>query len=156
MSKKLTVGNESFDYPITGTNNYGEPATDWADAISDAVSEFFGPGDIRTTETALANNTTADVAGLVFDISFVQRIKIEGLITRKISSPAETRVESFVVEGAYNGSDFNITIEFSGDDTEVELFMVGGQVRYTASDVTNTSEMSIKFRAQTIVDEAAI
>lgn len=156
MSKKLTVGNESFDYPITGTNNYGEGATDWADAVTDAVAEFFGPGDIRTTEAALANNTTADVAGLVFDTAYVQRIKIEGIITRKISIPAATNVEAFIIEGAYNGSEFNITVEFSGNDTEVDLFMVGGQVRYTSADVTNTSEMTIKFKASVIIDETAI
>jgi hypothetical protein len=152
MSKKLTVGNESFDYPITGTNNYGEGATDWSEAITDAVAEFFGPGDIRTTEAALANNTTADVSGLVFDTAYVQRVKVEGIITRKFNSNP-TKTESFMIEGSYNTSEFNITVEFSGDDTEVELFMNGGQVRYTSADVADTSEMTIKFKASTIISE---
>lgn len=155
MSKKLTVGNESFDYPITGTNNYGEGATDWAEAINSAVSEFFGPGDIRTTEAALANNTTADVSGLVFDTAFVQRIRIEGIITRKFNS-SPTQTEAFIIEGAYNTVDFNITVEFSGDDTEVDLFMNGGQVRYTSADVADTSEMTIKYSAKVIIDEEAV
>lgn len=156
MSKKLTIGNESFDYPITGTNNYGEGASDWAEAATNAISEFFGPGDIRTSEAALANNTTADVAGLVFDTAFVQRIRIEGFITRNITSPVEVRTEAFVIEGAYNGTDFGYTVEFSGDDTQVDLFMSGGQVRYTSEDVTNTGDMTIKFAAKVQIDETAI
>lgn len=155
MSKKLTVGSETFDYPTTGNINYGEEATGWSEAITDAVSEFFGPGDIKTTETLLANNTTDDIAGLAFDTSFVQRITVEGIITRKFNS-SPTQVEAFSVEGAYNGTEFNITAEYSGDDTDVVLFMNGGQFRYTSADVADTSELTIKFKASTIIDEEAI
>ena len=155
MTKKLTVGSESYDYPVQGDPNYGEPATDWADAVTDAVSEFFGPGDIRTTEAALVDGTTADVAGLSFDTAFVQRIEVTGIITRKFNS-SPTKVESFTIEGAYNGVEFNISLEYTGDDTQVTLFMNGGQMRYTADTVADTSEMSIKFQASTIIDETAV
>ncbi len=155
MSKKLTIGSESFDYPVTGTPNYGEEATGWAEAVTDAVAEFFGPGDIKTTETLLQNNNTGDVSGLSFDTSFVQRIKVEGIITRKFNS-SPTQTESFVSEGSYNGTEFNITVEFSGEDTEVELFMLGGQFRYTSADIADTSELTIKYKATTIIDELKV
>ena len=155
MSKKLTIGSESFDYPVTGGPNYGEPATGWAEAATDAISEFFGPGDIRTTEAALADGTTADIAGLSFDTAFVQRIEVTGIITRKFNS-SPTKVESFTIEGAYNGVEFNISAEYVGDDTQTTLFMNNGQFRYTADTVADTSEMSIKFQASTIIDETAV
>jgi len=156
MTKKLTVGSESFDYPVTSDNNYGEPATNWASEINDTVAEFFGPGDIKTTESVILDGTTANVAGLLFDTTFVQRIEITGIITRKFNS-SPTKVEAFLVVGSYNGvGDFDITVEFSGDDSEVTLAVTGGQFTYTAATVADTSEMSIKFKAQTIIDKDAI
>lgn len=163
-NKKLTVGNESYDYPITGTNNYGEGATDWAEAITDVASEFFGPGDITTTEAGLngidnGNGTsTGLVSGLTFDTAFVQRIKVEGILTREytVASSLPQEVESFTIEGAYNGSVFNITCEYAGDDTEIELFVDGGQFKFTSLNKANTLQLSIKYKASTIIDDEAV
>ena len=132
-SKKLQVGNDIFDYPVTGSSNYGEEATGWADAITEAVKEIKGPGDISTTETILSGTDNLDgtstgfVSGLQFDTSFVQRISVTGIITREytVASGKSREVESFVIEGAYNGVEFNITEEMAGDDTEVTLFTSG-------------------------------
>jgi hypothetical protein len=169
-SKKLSVGNDTYDYPITGTNNYGEDATGWADAITEAVKEVIGPGDISTTEVALigtdeGSSITGFIAGLQFDTAFVQRIRVEGILTRKytVASGLSSEVEAFVSEGAYNGSEFNITNDFSGDDTEVELFMDGGQYKFRYQKATTadpigdkTQQVSIKFKAKVLIDEEAI
>lgn len=163
-NKKLSVGNDTFDYPINGTNNYAEGATGWAEAITDVVKEFFGPGDITTTETALIGTDNLDgtstgfISGLQFDTAFVQRIRVEGIITRKYTgaSMKATEVESFISEGAYNGVEFNISNEFTGDDTEVELFIDGGQYKFTSVNVADTQELKIKFTAKVIIDEEAI
>lgn len=155
MTKKLTVGTESYDYPITGDENYGQDASGWAESITEAVAEIFGPGDIRTTETLLLNNTTGDITGLSFDTGFVQRIQVRGLITRKFNS-SSTQTEAFVVEGSYNGVELNITVDYSGEDTKVSLFTNGGQFRYTSEDVPDTSELSVKFNATTIIDESLV
>lgn len=155
MSKKITVGTESFDYPITGDSNYGEGATNTIEALADAVAEFFGPGDIKTSETALADGTTADVTGLSFDTTFVQRIEIKGFITRTFNS-SPTKVEAFTIEGAYNGTAFNISKTYDGEDTEVVLFMTAGQVRYTSQTVADTNTLTIKYQASTIIDEDAV
>lgn len=163
-SKKLQVGNDTFDYPITGSSNYGEEATGWADAITEAVKEIKGPGDISTTETILAGTDNLDgtstgfVSGLQFDTSFVQRITVTGIITReyKVASGKSREVESFTIEGAYNGVEFNFTEEFSGDDTEVVLFMVGGQFKFTSVNVVDTQELKIKFQGKALIDEDAL
>lgn len=157
MSKKLTIGTQVFDYPITGSSNYGEEATGWAEAATDAIKEIKGPGDISTTETILVG-LDGFVSGLQFDTSFVQRISVTGIITREytLASGKSREVESFVIEGAYNGLEFNITQEFSGDDTEVEFYVVGGQFKFTSADVTDTLELKIKFSAKAVIDEEAL
>ena len=156
-SKKLTIGSETFDYPITGSSNYGEEATAWAEAASEVLKEVSGPGDISTTETILVG-LDGFVSGLQFDTSFVQRISVTGIITREftVASGKSRQVESFTIEGAYNGVEFNITEEFSGDDTEVEFYVVGGQFKFTSADVADTQELKVKFLGKALVDEDAL
>jgi len=157
MTKKLQVGDETFDYPITSDINYGEDASDWADAVTEALKTVQNPGDIPVTEAALVGTsdgtfTTGTIPGLNFDTSFVQRILVEGQITREfVSDP--TDVESFTVNGVYNGSEFKIAASYAGDDTEVELDVTGGQFTFKSLDDVNTTSITIKFKAKTIIDE---
>ena len=157
MTKKLQVGDDIYNYPVQGDINYGEAATDWADAITEAVKEIKSPGDISTTEANLVGTsdgtfTTGTIPGLLFDTSFVQRILVEGNITRIITGIG-TLVESFTVVGAYNGTSFNISASYSGDETEVELDVNAGQFTFKSLDNPNTTTLSIKFKAKVIIDE---
>jgi hypothetical protein len=160
MSKKLVVREEVFEYPDTGDINYGEEATGWAEEITDIAAEISGPGDIPTTEVVLTGTLNGDfvegnVTGLNFDTSFVQRILVEGFITRNfVGGGTPTRVESFVIEGAYNGSVFNITTEFSGDDCEVEFDTNGGQLTFSYLNIAGTDEVRVKYKAKAIIDES--
>ncbi len=156
-SKKLQVGNDIFDYPITGSSNYGEEATGWADAITEAAKEIKGPGDISVSEDILIG-LSGSISGLQFDTSFVQRISVTGIITREytIASGKSREVESFVIEGAYNGVEFNITQEFAGDDTEVEFSVVGGQFFFNTITVDDTQELKIKFQGKAVIDQDAL
>ena len=163
-SKKLQIGNDIFDYPITGSSNYGEEATGWATDVTEAIKEIKGPGDISTTEVILVGTDNLDgtstgfISGLQFDTSFVQRISVTGIITREytIASGKSREVESFVIEGAYNGVEFNISEEMVGDDTRVELFIVGGQFKFTSVNDIDTQTLKIKFKASALVDEEAL
>ena len=163
MSIKLQVGTETYDYPETGDSNYGEEATAWAEAITEALKSVFGPADIPTTETTLTgidngNGTvTGNITGLVFDTSFVQEIEIKGIIKREYNTLA-TKVENFNITGSYNGSVFNIAPVYVGDDTEVIIEVTGGQFTFTsnknADDALNG--LTIKFKATAIVDESLL
>ena len=155
MTKRIRIGNRSFDYPITGDINYGEDATGAVVALAEAVAEFFGPGDIRTTDTSLQNGTSSDVTGLSFDVSFVQRIEVTGIITRSFNT-LPTITEAFTINGAYNGTDLIISVQYAGDDTQVEFNNNLGQITYTSADVPDTSSLSVRFRASTIIDEQNI
>jgi hypothetical protein len=162
-TKKLTIGSQTFEYPIVGSSNYGEEATAWAEAATAVLAEVKGPGDISITESILTGEssggfTTGDISGLQFDTSFVQRISIVGLITRKYieDSGKPQEVESFTIEGAYNAVEFNFSQVFAGDDTEVEFSEVNGQFRFKALNKLDTLELSIKFQAKTVIDKEVL
>ena len=159
-SKKLTIGSQVFDYPITGTGNYGEEATAWAEAASEVLAEIKGPGDISVTETLLSGTEsggyyTGNISGLVFDTSFVQRIVITGIITRTFTvvSGLPDLVESFSIEGAYNGIQINFSQTFDGDDSDMEFTATGGQFGFKYLDVADTLQVSIKYQAKTMIAE---
>lgn len=160
-TKKLTIGNDTFEYPINGTGNYGEEATAWANAVTVALQEVKGPGDISTTETTLVGvdngdgTSTGIVSGLLFDVSFVQAIEINGLITRTFTDTS-IDVEYVSIKGGYDGVEFYFTEEYNGEDTEVEFSFDGGQVKFTSVNDANTVSRTFKFTAKAIVDSSVI
>lgn len=154
MTKRLQVGDEIFNYPTTGDSNYGESATAWATAVTDVLTNVIGPGDILTQQTELVG-ASGNVSGLVFDVSFVQRIVVEGFISRETQidpMTVEKKIESFMIEGVYNGADFIYSVEYVGDDTLVELSFTGGQCTFTQTVIPD-STVTIKFKAKSIIDE---
>ena len=161
MSKTLTLRDEVFQYPDVGDSNYGEAATGWAEEATDILGNVSGPGDIPTTEVALVGtsdgtHTTGTITNLTFDTSFVQSIQVKGFITRTYSDATPTQVEFFTIEGAYNGTSVNYSVEFAGDDTDFEFTNSGGQFTFKYLDIVNTDTVTIKFNASAIIDEASI
>lgn len=159
MPKNLIVVDEIYEYPVTGDNNYGEEATGWAEAITGVAAQISGPGDIPTTETNLlgissGGYVTGDITNLSFDTAYVQSIIITGHITRTYTDATPTQVEAFSIEGVYNGTEINFSTDLSGDDTEVEFDVNGGQFRFKYLEIANTDTVVIKFSAAAKVDEA--
>lgn len=163
MSKKLIVGDEVYNYPDTGDINYGEEATGWAEDITDIAAEVRGPGDIATTEVTLSGTpsgdyTVGDITNLNFDTAYVQSIEVTGFITRTYSDATPTKVEFFRIQGAYDGTNINYSVEYSGTDTELEFTVSAGQFGFsyltTFPAATTTDELMIKYKAKTLVDEA--
>ena len=160
-TKKLTIGNDTFEYPINGTGNYGEEATAWANAVTEALKEVKGPGDISTTEVLLSGSdngngtSTGTVSGLLFDTSFVQAVEIKGLITRTYVDTS-IDVEYVTIKGGYDGSEFHYSQYFDGEETEVEFFFDGGQVKFTSVNDANTTSRTFKFSAKAIIDVEAL
>ena len=158
MPKNLIVVDEIYEYPVTGDNNYGEEATGWAEAITGVAAQISGPGDIPTTETNLlgissGGYVTGDITNLSFDTAYVQSIIITGHITRTYLGGA-TEVEAFSIEGVYNGTEINFSTDLSGDDTEVEFDVNGGQFKFKYLEKANTDTVVAKFSAAAKVDES--
>lgn len=154
MPKTLQIGNQTFEYPVQGDGNWGEEATAWATAVSEALETVQGPEDILITEAVLNNGSSGDVAGLSFDTSVVQQINVEGLITRTFSDATPTEADAFIVTGSYNGSVFSISAEYVGNDAGVTLNITNvGQFTYVAENKANTDTITIRFKGKAIVQD---
>lgn len=154
MTKSLQVGNTIVEYPVQGTGaGHGEDATEWAEAVTDALANFLGPNDILLTTANLANNaaTAQVIPGLTFNTGQVQHINVEFLITRIYDLGATTVVESGKIYGNFNGSDFRISVTSTGDVTGVDFDITsGGQITYTSSNLTDHQSSVVGFKASTI------
>lgn len=159
MSVNITIGDEIIEYPETGDINYGEEATKFAVLAAGVLAEVRNAGDIATTEVNLTGTTdgtytTGTITNLSFDTAFVQRIEIKGFVTRTFTV-GDDKVESFLVQGSYNGSEINFTVIWDdGDDTEFEFTVSAGQFGFKYLDDANDDIISIKFQAKTIIDTA--
>jgi len=161
MSKRLAVGNEIFNYPVTGSSNYGEDATAWAEAVTEVLETVIGPGDILTQQVQLVG-ASGNITGLAFDTTFVQRVSVEGLLTKEsilpISDPSYFKLtESFNIEGVFDGTNFKFSVESTGDDTQVVIDVAPSSGQFTFTQVvTPNSETTIKFKAKAIIDEEVL
>jgi len=152
MSKTLQIGNQTFEYPEQGDSNWGEESAAWAEAVTDALATVQGPEDILLTEALITNGSSGNVSGLAFDTSLVQQIVVEGLLVRSYLDATPTEAEAFVATGAYNGSVFNISMEYAGNDTGVVLDIDNsGQFTYVAENRANTNTILIKFKGKAII-----
>jgi len=153
MSKTLKVGSDIFEYPEQGTNpGWGEEATSWAVAVTDALETVQGPNDILLTSATLANNITTltNIPGFNFDTSNVQAITAEFFIIRVFDSGTSTVTQSGDMVGNYDGSTFYLAIKSIGD-TGIEFEITNaGQVQYKSSNLANHTSTTIRFKAKTI------
>lgn len=157
MSKDLILRDEVFKYPDTGDSNYGEAASGWAEEATSILSDVSGPGDIPTTEVTLSGTsdgtyTTGTITNLVFDTAYVQSIIVTGFIQRTYTDATPDQVEFFRLEGAYNGTSVNYSVEFSGDDTDFQFTNTGGQFTFKYLDIANTDSVVIKFSGKAVID----
>lgn len=153
MSKQLQIGNKIFNYPEAGENpGYGEDATAWAEAVTEALETVQGANDITPTTTALANNVSVatPVAGLSFNLAQVRRATIEYVIVRVFDAGTTTITESGTMVADYNGTEFAVSIE-SNDDSGVRFDANGaGQITYTSDDKTDNVSITLTYEAKTI------
>ena len=169
MSTTRILRDEIFEYPDTGDINYGEEASGWVEEATSILAEVSGPGDIATQKQTLIGTDTGthiegNISNLLFDTAYVQSIQISGHITRTYTDATPTQVESFTIQGAYNGTVINFSTEFSGDDVELEFSTNGGQFKFsylqlhpdqvTPGPSITTDAVVIKFSAKAKIDEA--
>lgn len=152
MPKTLTVGTDQFEFPLEGENSgYGESITDWAEAVTDALSTVQQPNDVLRTTSTISNNQTSftNIPSFSFDTSEVRAINSEFLVTRSTTSPAVTVVESGFIEGNFDGSNWSISVRSVGDAGVEFNITSGGQVQYKSSDLAGSGYVGeIIFRAK--------
>lgn len=164
MPKILTVGNEEFEFPLTGENaGYGSEVTDWAVAVTDALSTVQKPNDIPTTSeisldaTQLPSASPAPIPGFSFPTVEVIAIEAKYLFRREYVIGVQTFVEMEVgfIEGYFNGQEWGIAIRTTGDAGVSITIDEFGQMRYRVTKEF-PSESSAPSRKLSIVYEAKV
>ena len=153
MSKKLIVNGTVFEYPTTGSYNWGEEAASWAEEVTTVLGTLSGPEDIQTSEATLSNGGSGNVPGLSFNSGVVQQIYVQVVVTRTYTDITPTETESFILQGAYNGASFVISSESvaAGNSCGVVFDIDNtGQITYVAESKANTDSINIKFKATAI------
>lgn len=153
MAIRLRLGDDVFLIPTVGDSNWGESVSLYLKKNSEIIATLQGPQDILLTDFNAENNKQeVNINGLSFDTSTIQQILVEGFISRTFqSSPA--KVDSFTIEGVYDGADFIISPTYVGTNAKVTLDVKdNGQFTYTAEDVKDTANILIRFRAKAIID----
>lgn len=153
MSKNLQIGSTIFEYPVQGDKpGWGEEATAWAEAVTAALQNVQGPNDILITSATLANNQTtpADIPGLVFNTGQVQSVEVDFLLERVFDAGSTTETESGKILGAYDGTEFSISVESVGN-VGIDITVTNaGQFQYTSDDKANHVSTTIRFKGRTI------
>lgn len=143
MPKLLTVGNEEFEFPLSGENaGYGSEITDWAEAVTTALATVQKPNDIPTTSEILLNpdiliNTTSAIPGFSFPTADVIAIEAKYLFKRSYTTIADgnvVRMEVGFIEGFFNGSEWGISIRTTGDSGILVTINPAGQMLYQTTE----------------------
>lgn len=158
MSYIIQIGNKLIPMPDNNESpGYGEGLVEFHKAVEAALATVQGPQDITQTTATLANNSSGNVNGFLFDTSEVKYVFAEFTITRTFTDATPTQSESGQLFGNYDGTDFVIsvqTVEGSGGDPLVELDISStGQITYVSQNVANTDELQVVFRAKSIINE---
>lgn len=156
MPKTLIIGNEEFEFPLEGESpGYGSEVTDWAEAVTDALSTVQKPNDILTT-TATINNTgvLTNIPGFSFPTSEVISIDCKYFVKRQVVGGinAGIYIEVGRIEGYFDGTDWGISIRTTGDARILLSITPSGQIQYIATPITGGTSYvaSITFEAKVI------
>jgi hypothetical protein len=154
MPKILVVGNDEFSFPLEGddgaeSGGYGEEVSSWAEAVTRALQTVQQPNDIPISTATILNNITspANVLGFSFDTSEVISIKGEYIVRR--STDSESFVQDGVIEGNYDGSNWNLSHEYRSSAGITFDMTPAGQITYTTTNLSGLNyEGSIIFKAK--------
>ena len=154
MSKTLTVGSEDFEFPTEGSNaGYATEVTDWAEAVSDALSTVQRPNDVLLTTSSVSNSaiTPTNIPGFSFSTAEVKAIDCRYVVTRTTTGPSLTVTEVGYIEGYFDGSDWGISIRTTGDASIFISITPSGQMQYYVTPLAGATHVgTIKFEGRVI------
>jgi hypothetical protein len=152
MPKLLTIGTEEFEFPLEGENaGYGSEITDWAEAVTGALSTVERPGDLVNKTAQILNNVSSpqNISEFNFSPSIVASFEAKYFVERV--SAGDAKREAGFIEGYYDGSDWIIAIRTVGNaGINFEITSLG-QITYTSDNLPGQLPSSnIKFEAKVI------
>lgn len=142
MPKILTVGNEEFEFPLSGENaGYGSEVTDWAEAVTTALETVQKPNDIPTTSeidlnAEIALNTPAPVPGFSFSTAEVIAIESKYVFKRQytLGGVDYVKMEVGFIEGYFDLVEWGISIRTTGNIGVLVTIDSSGQVLYQTTE----------------------
>lgn len=152
MARDLTVLNNTYSYPDAGENpRWGEDATGWAQAVTDALSDIQNPYDLLLTSFDVNDNVSVftDIPGFTFDSSAVRSFIAEYNVLR--SNGTDDFAESGIMQGVYNGTDWVMSVEINNDSEMTYNITSSGQMQYKSSSIGGSYSGVMKFKARTIL-----
>lgn len=153
MPKIVQIGSTSYIIPEEGDKaGWGEDTTAWMEGVTDALENVQGTNDILIKSATLSNNqsSVANIPGLSFNVAEVEAVEVDYVIKRTYDSGSSIVVESGKILGNYDGTDFVISQENTGNAGVDITVTSSGQFQYTSSDLTNHISSVIRFKAKTI------
>jgi hypothetical protein len=158
MSKTLIVNNTPYEYPTAGDEpGWGSDATNWAEAVTEVLSDLLGPNDLLETAFNVANNqlVASPVTGLVLNAASVRAAEISYSIYRQTST--NSLVESGKINVAYNNASPNPNKweinqgNIVGDAGVIFTIDNAGQIQYTSTNVSGSLYTgTMKFRLKSL------
>jgi hypothetical protein len=151
MPKNLQIGNDIFEYPVQGDGNWGEEATAWAEAVTEALETVQGHNDILITSANLNNNqiAPANIPGLILNTADVLGVEIDYFIKREYNV-TDILVENGKILANFDGSAWQVSPESVGDAGVYITINNSGQAQYTSTNLTGHIQSTIRFKAKTI------
>jgi hypothetical protein len=159
LSRTLTVNNTPYTYPDAGENpGWGEGATDWSQAVTDALNSLLAPGDILAASISIGNNISSltNITGLLFDTGVVR----SGVVTYNVYRKSTANPSGYTETGTLNivyddsaspGNKWLLSQVAEGDSGVIFSITDTGQFQYTSSDINSTGYSGImSFKASTI------
>ena len=104
------------------------------------------PGDLQETSfSGISGASSANVTGLSFPNASVRSFKAHVSVSVDATSDL---FEIFEIEGIQRGADWQITVNSSGDDTNVDFNITNtGQITYSSPVYSGFVSMDVRFRA---------
>lgn len=156
MSKVLIVNNTPYLYPVAGDEpGWGANAVDWAEAVTNVLSDLSGPNDILETAFNIANNqiTAVDITGLIFNASSVRAAEVSYSAFRLSSTNLSGHAESGKINLVYDNNLGWILNQGNilGSAGITFSILNSGQLQYTSTDIGATNYVgTLKFRGKTL------
>lgn len=159
MGIDLKVNNNIYSYPEPGSEpGWGQDATGWAEAVTEALDSLTGTGTINETQALIENTATdKEVVGLLFNVSLIESATVTYRILRRTTGTgAEILAEAGEFNVSYDAANSQWLMSHvikSGGETRVTFSINNiGQVVYTSEALTGSSYTGyIRFKTITIL-----
>jgi hypothetical protein len=155
LAINLIVSGVTYTYPTTNTELWGSSASDWAQAVTNALQQVTVTGDIGPgTLVTIANNqaTPANVTNLIVNPALIRAAAIEYYVIRTASGVENS--ESGTLYMLYNdtSADWGIANVGVNVDTTGVAFTVNasGQVKYTSNNLAGQTSGKMKYRVRVL------